>query len=421
MATASKSWRYYSYYVTPPAYSGRFAGKKREVGVYTPFSDAAMVGVGAQGDDSVVENRLSPFDRRFRELTVRKEPKLEEMVDFYDGMRMCLKMGLSNMRSIELVLPSCQTEILRGVLAGVYYKLRGGLGMSASMRYFPEVFDERVLALIEAGEQKGDLRPTFESLADSAGRDLSLIRKVKGAFMYPLSIVVMVLMATLILAFKVIPSFAESFKAMNMELPMVTRVVVGFSDFMVAFPYVLVLPAFLIYYLIKNRKRFLRLPIIEGKVLTLPIFGALIRGVILVRTLRTFALLEESGISITKSFPIVARVSGHKYYEEYFLEVGKRIARGEDSPSAFSHERARIPVEGARIATYVSIGKQANDLHGVLRRFASQLDENVMLKAEVLPKLLEPILITFIAVFVGGLMAAIFLPYFSLLTALMNS
>jgi type II secretory pathway component PulF len=347
-------------------------------------------------------------------------PSAEDLVDFYIGLERGLKLGVPPRKGIENVVALARTPFFRGVLGGLWVKMGEGESFSSALKLFPEVFDKATIALIQAGEKMGDLRPIFRDVAKVQGQAHALMKKIRAGMMYPAFILSMTVGAIMILGWKVIPEMGKTYKSMGVKLPSITTALVWCSETMLAYPWLLLIPPAVGYFLWIKKEQILGHPRMERALLEMPIFGPVLRGAVLVRTLRSLALLIQSGVNTKDAFDIVADASDNKVYEAYFRAVGMRAMSGEGLPSAFLRERARIPVEGYIIANYVKLGQFVNDIPATIKGFSDQLDDDVQAKAEALPRLLEPVLIVFLTVGVGGVIAAVYLPYFTLLLEIMK-
>ena len=415
-------WKFYVFSVTPNASAGPFAGGRRLVQVYAPFPETVRWSLGAHEDEEVEELPPSAIDYKIGPYTFPRSANMAELVDFYNGLVRCFDMAVPPARALDLLIGGVRTPYFRGVLSGVKHRLNGGESFSEALKLFPGVFNTEIIALVEAGEKAGDLKKVFHQIAESIGRNSRLLKKLTQALIYPSLMMLLVTGAMFVLSWKVFPGLESSLKMLGADLPPMTQVIFGMATFIRKFPYVVLLLPGSMYYLWTRWTLLMQVEWFETLVMKLPSFGSAFRGLVLVRSLRTLCMLIEAGVSVKAAYSVVERSCNDKIYAAYFRAISLRLEAGESEASAYMKERSRIPGrEGYYIAQYVEMGAFTGNVVVNLMRYARQLDDDVNLLSENLPKLLEPIMTVIITAFVGVIAISVYKPYFDILLRLTHA
>ena len=420
--TTQLKWKYYLFEVRSP---GDSAGSKpREVAVYCPFEEAAVHGVGIFEGETVTRKDLSKADEWFRGFQCRMSPDDGEVAMFFKGMSRCYRYKITGRLAIQSCLRRARSPYFRGVLASLWLRMGGTVDGSASlveaMELFPGVFDKSMLAVLHAGSESAHIDEVLESLARGSGRGQQFLRKVKSAFVYPAAVCAIALVGVVVLGFTMVPRMAEIYKEMNLELPLPTQILMKFFTVLTNHWYLLGIPIFIVFWSLRNWKSVKHSRLVEKIMVRMPVFGVIFRGSSLVRSIRAYALVKGAGVDIAKSFSIAGEVANHHEYRAYFQGIGAKHLAGLSLPEAFLQEAGRIPKDGLDLAGQVDLGDMVQDVSGVLTDYAEDLDEKLQILVSTLPSLLEPFLMLFLGLGVGGLIMAIYYPYFNMMTALVS-
>jgi type IV pilus assembly protein PilC len=372
--------------------------------------------------------------------------KGKELTLFTRQLSILQDAGLPILRSLKLLAEMQKPGRLKNSLLDVCDEIEGGATLSEAMSKSPKAFDRLYCNMIRAGEAGGALEVILRRLAEFMERSESLKRKVKGALVYP---IVVVMVAVGILAFimiKIVPQFKKIFDDFDSELPAMTQLLVDISNWVVAYWYLIPAIPFGLNLLIKLIKM-----IPYGRfgwdlfVLKVVIFGALVEKNILSRAARTLGTLLSSGVPILEALNITKETSGNMMFERLFSKVSDSIRDGEAIAKplkaysippfnvvALLFWTAFVPVVGALmylfrykkpvvddlVVNMVDVGEESGELDTMLYKVADTYDEEVAVLTESLTSLMEPLLIIFLGGAVGFIVIALFMPLIKLINDL---
>jgi len=237
---------------------------------------------------------------------------------------------------------------------------------------------------------------------------------------YPAAVCAIALVGVVVLGFTMVPKMAEIYREMNLELPLPTLILMKVFTVLTEHWYLLGIPIFFVFWGLRNWKTVKHSRLAEKVMVRMPVFGVIFRGAALVRSIRAYALVKGSGVDIVSSFSIAGEVASHHEYRAYFQGIGGKHLGGSSLPEAFLLEAGRIPKDGLDLAGQVDLGDMVQDVSGVLTDYAEDLDEKIQVLVSTLPSLLEPFLMLFLGFGVGGMIMAIYYPYFNMMNALVS-
>ncbi|MGH7657717.1 MAG: type II secretion system F family protein, partial [Gemmatimonadales bacterium] len=268
--------------------------------------------------------------------------------------------------------------------------------------------------MVAAGEAGGILDTILLRLATFLEKNDALVRKVKGAMVYPAVIVSVAVIAVAVLLIFVIPTFAGMFASVNMELPLPTRIVIGASQFLINYWWALIgaigLSAFGIrqYYQTDTGKKR-----IDMLLLNAPVLGDLLRKSAVSRFTRTLGTLISSGVSILDGLEITAKTSGNRVIHDAVMESRQSIAGGETIAAPLERSNVFPPM----VISMIAVGEQTGGLDEMLSKIADFYDDEVDVAVGTLLSLMEPVMIVVLGVIVGGMVVAMYLPIFDMVNA----
>ena len=293
--------------------------------------------------------------------------------------------------------------------------VESGASLADAMRKHPKAFDPLFTNMIAAGEAGGILDTILKRLATYIEKAVKLKGQVKSAMIYPVAVVVIAGAVVGVILWKVIPTFAQLFAGLGAELPLATRVVIALSNGLVSFFLPIAAGAavggwlFRNYYKTASGKR-----VVDSTMLKLPILGDILRKIAVARFCRTLATLISSGVPILDGLEITAKTSGNSIIEDAVMQTRKSIERGE-TISAPLKETAVFP---AMVTQMIGVGEATGALDTMLAKIADFYEEEVDTAVAGLLTLLEPIMIAILGVVVGGIVIAMYLPIFDLISKL---
>jgi len=293
--------------------------------------------------------------------------------------------------------------------------VEGGASLADAMKKHPKTFDPLFTNMIAAGEAGGILDTILKRLATYIEKAVKLKSQVQSAMIYPIAVIVIATVVVGVILWKVIPTFANLFAGLGADLPLPTRVVIALSNGLVRFmPFVIGAIfaggfAFRQYYATTNGKR-----VVDGIVLKLPILGILMRKIAVARFCRTLSTLLASGVSILEALEITARTAGNAVVEGAILTTRASIERGE----TIAQPLRETNVFPSMVVQMIGVGEATGALDTMLGKIADFYEEEVDVAVAGLLTLMEPLMIALLGGIVGGIVIAMYMPIFSLISKL---
>jgi MSHA biogenesis protein MshG len=343
------------------------------------------------------------------------EPKVElaDLMLFSRQMYTLLKAGVPIVRGLAGLQESSENPTLRKVLGDVRESLESGRELSLTMRLHPKVFTNFMVSLVRVGELTGHLDEVFLRLSEFFAFEKKMGEDIKAALRYPSIVILALVAAMFVVNIFVIPAFGKIFATFKGELPLMTRILIGTSDFFVAYwPAIIVLLAAAVFgsrfYVgtAAGRYQWDRLK------LRLPVVGELIHKVTLARFSRSFALSGKSGVPIVQALAVVANVVDNAYLETRILQMRDGIERGESILRTAVAAGVFSPV----VLQMVAVGEETGEIDALMAEIADMYEREVAIEVEGLTAKLEPILLVFMGVLVLILALGVFLPMWDLAT-----
>ena len=340
-----------------------------------------------------------------------KAAKLEDIVIFSRQLATMVDAGISLVSAFDILGEQAEKPAFKKILLKVRDDIQTGNSLSECFAKYPAVFSPLFVNMVKAGESSGMLDDILERLANYLEKTNTLIRKVKSALTYPAIITLMAITITMILLVKVVPVFEEIFAGFGADLPAPTMVLIAVSNAIRKYFIWTVggvgLTIFAIFRYIKTDKGRLAF---DKLIFRLPIFGNLARKVAISKFTRTFSTLTKSGVPILTSLDIVGKTAGNKVVEEAVEKVRNSIREGESIAGPLSQS----PVFPPMVVRMISVGEQTGQLEKMLTKIADFYDEQVDAAVSGLTSLIEPLIIAFLGIAIGGIVICMFLPIFKL-------
>ncbi len=346
-------------------------------------------------------------------MKIGSKVKDREMAIFTRQFSTMIDSGLPLVQCLNVLAEQSESKNLRAVTAQVAHSVESGATLADGLRKHPRTFDDLFTNLVEVGEAGGILDIVLQRLAVYIEKAAALKRKVKSAMVYPLSIVGVAFMVVIFMLTFVIPTFATMFKEMGAELPLPTKVVVWLSDFVRGYILVLIAAMMGIVFALRAYRRTENgRSTIDALLLKVPVMGTLIRKVAVARFTRTLGTLVQSGVPILEGLRITARTAGNKVVEKAVLQCRASVIEGKTLADPLRSSGVFPPM----VIQMISVGEQTGALDAMLAKIADFYDDEVDTAVTTLTSLLEPIMIVFLGVIIGGLVVAMYLPIFRLVT-----
>ncbi|MHC1765522.1 MAG: type II secretion system F family protein [Verrucomicrobiia bacterium] len=336
---------------------------------------------------------------------------LADLVVFTRQLATMIDAGLAMVQSLQALAEQTTNKVMRDVIKDVCARVEGGDNFSAALQKHPKVFNRLYVCMVDAGEKGGLLAEILSRLATYLENTARLRKKVKSAMMYPTAVTVIAIGITIFLLVKVVPVFADIFTGFGAKLPTPTLWLIKVSEFVQnSLIYLLPGAALLVYgwfAFIKTKKG---REFWDRTRIRLPIFGSIAHKICLARFTRTLASLIRSGVPILEVLNIVANTCGNVIMEKSIRSASGDIERGEGISAALG----KHPIFPTMIIRMVTAGEQTGKIDSMLERVADFLDEEIEATLSGLTSLIEPLLIVFLGVVVGGIVVCMFLPIFKL-------
>lgn len=341
----------------------------------------------------------------------KKKIKPMNIVIFTRQLSTMITSGLPLVQSLDILANQMEDKDLKGIVREIKEKIETGSRFADALRGYPQCFDALYVNLVVAGEEGGMLDTVLQRLSVYMEKTEKLKKKVKSAMIYPISIIVVAIGVVMVLLIFVIPVFETMFKDMGASLPAPTQIVVNLSRFVkskIIYMIValgIIVFAFKKYYSTEKGKRK-----VDSIVLKLPVFGVLAIKASVARVTRTLATLLSSGVAILESLMIVAKVAGNKIVEEALITARARISEGRSMSEPLEESKVFPPM----VVQMIEVGESTGALDNMLNKIADFYEEDVDNLVSNLTALMEPMIMMFLGVVLGGLIIAMYLPIFKL-------
>ncbi len=320
--------------------------------------------------------------------------------------------GLPLIKCLDIQVAQVDSERFKNILKDLITAVEGGSTLADALREHRDIFGDLYVNMVEAGEKGGSLATILARLADYLEKADSIKRKVKGAMVYPAAIMIVAVIAVAVLLMFVIPVFAQMFGDLGGTLPLPTRIVMALSEFMVRWWWVIFVS---IIFLVLAVRYYYKTEVgnlqIDSFLIKLPIFGTLLKKQAVARFSRTLSTLLSSGVNILDALEITSGTTGNKLVENAVMRARTSIAQGESIAEPLSKEKALFP---PMVVQMITIGEQTGGLDDMLSKVADFYDEEVDQAVANLMNALEPMIIVFLGVIIGGMVMAMYLPIFQM-------
>jgi type IV pilus assembly protein PilC len=341
----------------------------------------------------------------------RKGVTTRDVVIFTRQFATMINAGLPLVQALNILAQQTENKTLKEIVRAVVYDVEAGNTLADALRKHPKAFSDLYVNMVAAGEAGGILDTILNRLAGFLEKNDALVRKVKGAMVYPAVICSVAVIAVAVLLIAVIPTFASMFASVNMELPLPTRIVMGASSFLIHFWwaiigfFALLFLGFRAYYRTPDGRK-----VVDGALLRSPIVGDLLRKSAVSRFTRTLGTLVSSGVSILDGLEITARTAGNRVIHDAIMSSRHSIAGGETIAGPLQASGVFPPM----VISMISVGEQTGGLDSMLTKIADFYDAEVDVAVSALLSLMEPVMIVVLGCIVGGMVVAMYLPIFDM-------
>jgi len=321
--------------------------------------------------------------------------------------------GLSLAKTLSILANQTENKALASTLAGVRFDVEAGLTLSASMERRPQIFPELMTSLVRAGETGGFLDKSLDSVAQTFESDAKLRSRIRSAMTYPIAVLIMAILGVIAMLIFIVPIFEKMFKDLGGTLPWPTQVLVWLSPIAIwAAPLLIILVLVFMSWWRKNKNRDAIRRVLDPIKLKIPVFGPLFKKIAIARFARNFASMTAAGVPILQALGVIGKTSGNWVVEHALVHVQESVRLG--TPVAVP--MAQEPVFPAMVTQMIAVGEDAGSLEIMLSKVADFYDQEIEATTTQLTALIEPVMIAFIGVIIGGMIITLYLPIFTIFT-----
>jgi type IV pilus assembly protein PilC len=340
-----------------------------------------------------------------------KKVKLDDLVIFTRQLATMIDSGIPLVHALNILSEQVENPDLREVVIMVRKDIEAGMSFCDALAKHPKVFSELFINMARAGESSGMLDDILDRLATYLEKSAALTRKISSSLVYPAVVVSMAFIITAVLLLKVVPTFKGIFDTLGGQLPLPTRVLIFISDlFRQYFLFLALLLGGVIFlfkkYIATEKGRYN----FDRAKLKAPVLGELFRKLAVAKFSRTFSTLVKSGVTVLSALDIVSKTSGNKVVEEAVLSCSKAVRDGEPIAQPLLKSGVFPPM----VCRMISVGEQTGQLEKMLTKIADFYDEQVDSATSALTSMIEPLVIAFLGIVVGGIVISLFLPIFKI-------
>ena len=397
--------------------------KAPEVFVYKGVDKKGNKVEGEITSQSPTIARASLIRQGVRAQSVKKKPKPlfggggkkitpGDIAVFSRQMATMMKAGVPLVQSFDIVADGSENPNMTKLIKEIREDVAAGGGFAKALESHPKYFDELFCNLVAAGEEAGALETMLERIAIYKEKSESTKKKVKKALTYPIAVLAVAMVVTVILLIKVVPQFAETFSSFGAELPAFTQFVLALSDLAQEYWFILLIAlvaAIFAFKQAKNKSESFAYAV-DKYVIKLPVFGDIIFLSVMARFGRTLSTTFAAGVPLIDALDSVAGAAGNKVYEASLHRVKEDVSTGTQMNTSLQKEK----IYPNLLIQMTTIGEESGNLDDMLAKVAEYYEEEVDNKVDNLSALLEPMIMSVLGVLVGGLMIAMYLPIFQM-------
>lgn len=349
--------------------------------------------------------------------TIKKLPLFKpsipakEIVLFSRQLSTLVSAGVALVSGLNILSEQIQFKPFKSIVMKVKEDIESGQPIAEALKKHPDAFTDLYVAMVRAGELGGILDVILERLSAYLEAAEALRLKVKGAMMYPIVVSSIAALVTVFLLVGVIPTFKEIFSSFGAELPLPTRIVIGLSEALQHQWYVFIGVPVIAFFLFKKwLKTESGRKIFDTRILQLPLFGVMLRKVAVAKFTRTLGTLVKSGVPILQAMETVAQTAGNKVIEAAIMDARESIREGERIAEPLKRSGVFPPM----VIQMISVGEETGNMDIMLHKIADFYDQEVEQSIKGLTSMIEPIVIVFMGILIGGIVIAMFVPMFEL-------
>jgi type IV pilus assembly protein PilC len=392
-------------------WKGRTRGGRVQEGVLVADSkDAAIAALRKQ---QIIVTAVTEKGKEFALPTLKGKITPKEIAVFTRQFSVMIDAGLPLVQCLEILGSQQENKTFRAILMQVRQDVESGSNLADALRKHPKAFDDLYCNMVAAGEAGGILDTILQRLSQYIEKIVKLRAAIRSAMVYPVAVITIAVLVVWIILWKVIPTFATLFEGLGASLPLPTRITIALSNFIGSWWWMCFLSIGMTIFLVtryhkthKGRRH------IDALLLKMPVLGMVLKKIAVARFCRTLSTLVSSGVPILEGLEITARTSGNAIVEDAIMstrlsvEEGKTIAEPLKGTDVFPD----------MVVQMVAVGEQTGALETMLSKIADFYEDEVDEATANLLALLEPIMISFLGVVIGGIVISMYMPMFDLIT-----
>lgn len=342
--------------------------------------------------------------------------KRSEVIRTAKNLSAMLSAGLSISRALSVIERQSSNKNLKAIVTGLSETIKNGSSFHEALTAYPKVFPEIFVAMARSGEESGSLADSLTIVALQMERSEELIRKIKGAMIYPAIVIIAVCIVGILMLIYVVPTLTSTFTSLGVQVPLATRVIVALSDFMVNnILFVLsAIVASLVGGIVFIRSK-VGSKIVLAASLYLPVINELVRETYTARASRTLSSLLSSGVPVLEALSITREVVHAEVFAEVVQEAEEHVKKGEPLSTSFSEHAKLYPI---LMSDMLAVGEETGKVADMLKQIAEFYEEDVSQKTKDLSTIIEPVLMLLIGTFVGFFAVSMIAPIYSLSSAI---
>ncbi|MBC7751649.1 MAG: type II secretion system F family protein [Candidatus Saccharibacteria bacterium] len=346
------------------------------------------------------------------EFLTKKKISPMDIAIFTRQLATMMKAGVPLVQTYEIVAEGLDNPTMREVVLGIKGEVEGGNTFAGSLKKYPQYFDDLFCSLVASGEQSGALETMLDRVAIYKEKSELLKMKIKKAMKYPMAVIIVALVVTIILMVKVVPVFSDLFSSFGAELPAFTQMVVDMSQWMQSYWFVLIGVIVLAVGIFReSHKRSEKFrDFLDKTILKMPIFGDLVYKAIIARFARTLATTFAAGVPLIDALESTAGATGNVIYRKATMQIRDDVSTGQQLQFSMRTTN-RFPSMAIQM---VAIGEESGALDAMLDKVATHFENEVDNAVDGLTALMEPMIMAILGVLVGGLVVAMYLPIFQM-------
>jgi type IV pilus assembly protein PilC len=343
--------------------------------------------------------------------------KTKDLAIFCRQFSIVLQAGVPLAAALDVLREQTINSTFKECLDNIYDNIQKGISLTNAMKHHAKIFPEILINMVESGEVSGQLDIVFVRMADHFEKEFKLKSKIKGAMVYPIIVCVVALILVFVLLTFVLPTFTGMLKDMGTELPLITKILIGVSDFLKTFWWAVAIAVIALIIAIVSYTRSYSGKRLFSKIsLKLPVIKGVIKNLMTARFTRTLSTLSASGVQLIQALEIVQRVMGNVIIAEKLNLVIEEIKKGKSMSQPLSSMKYFPPM----LISMVKIGEESGELEFALEKCSDFYDDEVETSMQTLITFIEPLIIIVLAVVVGTILLSVLIPMFSLYDTMMK-